>query len=258
MPSRCCRKRKDPAAAKAATKEAAAQAPNTIAKVVDLFIQRNLEAKGRAPRYIEETRRNFGNHVLPRWGKRDIKTITRRDVAELLDAVMDVGSKVKRDGKRLTIPGGPIAANRTLAAIRALFNFALRRGIIDSTPAALVERPGKELRRDRTLSTEEMRVVWGTSGALGYPFGPFFQLALITGQRRNELARMRWADLDLRSDLDASRRSNQGATCARRAARALGDRDPERVATESASCREGGEAQSIRIHHSRGRADQWI
>jgi integrase len=188
---------KDPAAAKAATKEAAAQAPDTIAKVVDLFIQRNLEAKGRAPRYIEETRRNFGNHVLPRWGKRDIKTITRRDVAELLDAVMDVGSKVKRDGKRLTIPGGPIAANRTLAAIRALFNFALRRGIIDSTPAALVERPGKELRRDRTLSTEEMRVVWGTSGALGYPFGPFFQLALITGQRRNELARMRWADLDL-------------------------------------------------------------
>ena len=122
---------KDPAAAKAATKEAAAQAPDTIAKVVDLFIQRNLEAKGRAPRYIEETRRNFGNHVLPRWGKRDIKTITRRDVAELLDAVMDVGSKVKRDGKRLTIPGGPIAANRTLAAIRALFNFALRRGIIE-------------------------------------------------------------------------------------------------------------------------------
>ena len=94
-------------------------------------------------------------------------------------------------------PGGPIAANRTLAAIRALFNFALRRGIINSTPVALVERPGQESRRDRTLSTEETRAIWVASGALGYPFGPFFRLALITGQRRNELACMRWAHLDL-------------------------------------------------------------
>jgi integrase len=187
---------KDPAAAKAATKEASAQAPDTIAKVVDLFIKRSLEAKGRAPRYIEETHRNFDNHVLPRWGEKDIKTIARRDVTDLLDAVLGEGSKIKRDGKRLIVPGGPIAANRTLAAIRALFNFALRRGIIDATPVALVERPGEETRRERTLAAEEMRAVWEASDSLGYPFRPFFQLALITGQRRNELARMSWADLN--------------------------------------------------------------
>ena len=89
---------KDPAAAKAATKEAAAQAPDTVAKLVDQFIKRSLEAKGRAPRYIQETRRNFGNHVVPRWGERDIRTITRRDVTDLLDAVMDGGSQV-REGR---------------------------------------------------------------------------------------------------------------------------------------------------------------
>jgi integrase len=191
---------KDPATVKAQTK-ASALAPDTIASVVDLFIKRHLEAKRRAPRYIEETRRNFGNHVLPRWGEKDIKAISRRDVTELLDAVMDEGSKVKKDGKRRIVPGGPIAANRTLAAIRALFNFALRRGIIEATPVALVERPGEETRRDRTLSAEEIRAIWGTSSALGYPFGAFFQLALITGQRRNELARMRWAEIDLEAGI---------------------------------------------------------
>jgi integrase len=188
----------DPANEKAKAKAAATKAPDTITNVVDLFIKRHLEAKRRAPRYIEETRRNFDNHVIPRWKDRDIKTIGRRDVTELLDAVMDQGSKAKgKGGKGRHVPGGPIAANRTLAAIRALFNFCLRRGIIDATPVALVERPGEETRRERTLSADEIRAVWGAASALGYPFGPFFQLALITAQRRDEVGRMRWADLDL-------------------------------------------------------------
>lgn len=189
---------KDPGAEKAQAKAEAARAPDTVANVVNLFILRHLEGKKRAPRYVEETRRNFVNHVLPRWADRDIRSITRRDVIELLDAVMDKGSQVRsEDGKRRHVPGGPISANRTLAAVRALFNWALRRGIIDSTPAALVERPGEETKRERALSADEIRVVWSQLADLGYPFGPFLQLALLTGQRRSELARMRWADLDL-------------------------------------------------------------
>src|SRR5262249_20352362 len=31
---------------------------------------------------------------------------------------------------------------------------------------------------------------------LGYPFGPFLQMALATGQRREEVASMRWRDID--------------------------------------------------------------
>src|SRR5687767_2790467 len=32
---------------------------------------------------------------------------------------------------------------------------------------------------------------------MGHPFGPIFKLLLLTGQRRGEVASMRWADLDL-------------------------------------------------------------
>ena len=191
----------DPGAAKAEAKAEAARTPDTIADVVEVFIRRDLEGKKRAPRYIAETRRIFDNHVLPRWADRAIATITRRDVIELLDAVMDSGTVRKGDDGKRKLPGGPIIANRVLAAVRAMFNWAPRRGIIEATPAALVERPGEETRRDRTLKTEEIRVLWPGFGALGYPFGPFFQMALVTGQRRDEVARMRWADIDIGEQL---------------------------------------------------------
>lgn len=193
---------KDPIAEKADLKRNAARKPDTVAAAVDLFIKRHLEAKKRAPRYITETRRNFDNHVLPRWGERDIKTISRRDVIELLDAVMDAGTQVRReDGKKHHIPGGPISANRTLAAVRALFNWALRRGIIDSTPAALVERPGAETRRERTLAADEIRAVWQGAEKMGGAAGAFFRTAMLLGQRRDETARMRWGDLDLEAGI---------------------------------------------------------
>jgi integrase len=173
------RKGRDPADEQ---KTAARLAPDTIENVIGEFMQRYMAGKKRAQRYIEETRRNFDRHVLPRWRDRDIRAITRRDVIELLDRIVDEGK--------------PVAANRTLAAVRKLFNWALQRGIIEATPVALVEMPGAERKRERILAPDEIRAVWSGAGGLGYPFGLFFQMALATGQRREEIARMRWADID--------------------------------------------------------------
>jgi integrase len=191
-------KGEDPRDAKQEAKAAAARKPHTLGSVVDEFVKRGLEGKQRAPRYVEEVRRNFDNHVLPRWGAdRAIKKIVRRDVIELLDAIKDDGSTVRRDGKKKHLAGGPIAANRTLAAIRALFNFAIRRGILETSPVALMERPGKETKRDRVLNTDEIRTFWSVAETMGPPFGHFFRLCLLLGQRRSEIAGMRWVDLDL-------------------------------------------------------------
>jgi len=82
---------------------------------------RYMKAKGRAESYIAETRRIFDKDVLPKWGARDIRSITRADVIDLLDTIVD-------DGR-------PIQANRTLAAVRKLLNWSLDRSI--STPARL-------------------------------------------------------------------------------------------------------------------------
>jgi integrase len=161
----------------------AATSPNTVANVAQEFVRRSLEGRDRAPSYVSATRRMFDQHVLPRWGARDVRSITRQDVVALLDSVVD-------DGK-------PVLANRVLAGVRAMFNWAVRRGVLDASPATLVERPTAEKPRERTLGAEEITALWPHFEALGYPFGTFFQLALISGQRRDEVARMRWTDIDI-------------------------------------------------------------
>jgi integrase len=187
----------DPAEVKATLRKSVARPPDTVAAVVESFIRLDLERRKRAPRYIADIRKIFSNHVLPRWTDRDVRAITRRDVIELLDAIMDTGSIVKgASGKRRKLPGGPVIANRTLAAVRAMFNWALRRGIVEATPAAMVEAPGEETARARVLEDSEIVAVWAASSTLGYPFGPFFQLALLLGQRREEIAHMQWGQID--------------------------------------------------------------
>lgn len=184
----------DPAAAKRA---ANSREPDTVESVIDEFMSRHMKGKLRSASYVVSTRRLFDNHVLPSWRGRDIKSIARRDVIELLDSIVDRLAAGKGGAKKgAKVLGGPIAANRVLAAVRKLFNWSLQRGLIESTPAALVERPGEETRRERSLLAEEIAELWPCFGDVPYPFGAFFKMLLVTGQRRSEVATMRWADLD--------------------------------------------------------------
>jgi integrase len=155
---------------------------DTVEYIVDQFMEKYLKQKKRSQSYTVATRRLFDNHVLPRWRARDIKSITRRDVIDLLDKLVEHKK--------------PVAANRTLAAVRKLFNWALQRGIVDATPVALVEMPGEETRRERVLSVAEIQRLWPQFHSLAYPFGSFFKMVLATGQRRDEVAKMRWKDID--------------------------------------------------------------
>lgn len=192
----------DPAIAKQAIKSRIRRLPNkdrppdTIENVIEEFMHRYMEAKKRAPRYVTETRRNFDNHVLPHWRGRLLCDISRRDVIELLDHIVDSGGGAemhdaeKPKAKRKS--GGPIAANRTLAAISKLFNWAIQRGILEASPVAMVEKPGAERKKTRVLSDEELRLIWCGAKALPYPFGPYFRLLLATAQRREETATIRW------------------------------------------------------------------
>ena len=61
---------------------------------------------------MDEDERLLNQDVIPAWGKRKAKSITRRDVILLLDEIVDRGA--------------PIQANRTLAVVRKMFNFAMR------------------------------------------------------------------------------------------------------------------------------------
>ena len=47
----------------------------------------------------------------------------------------------------------------------------------------------------------EIRAFWKGCDELGWPFGPLFRLLLLTAQRRDEVATMEWAEIDLEKRL---------------------------------------------------------
>ena len=94
----------------------------------------------------QEDKRILEKDVIPAWGRRKAKNITRRDVIRLIDGIVDRGS--------------PIVANRTLEIIRKMFNFAVEQDIIETSPCVGVRAPGKETQRDRILTESEIRNFW--------------------------------------------------------------------------------------------------
>jgi integrase len=47
------------------------------------------------------------------------------------------------------------------------------------------------------LTMSDVAHIWKAAELLGYPFGPYIRLLVLTAQRRTEVAGMRWVDLDL-------------------------------------------------------------
>ena len=154
--------------------------PDTIASVAGQFIERYAKPKNRS---WKETEALLQRHILPRWGDREAKSIGRRDVLELLDDLVDQGY--------------PVAANRVLATVRKMFGWAVERDILAASPVTRISPPGKETERERVLTDEELTRLWQAAAERGGVAGAFFQTLILTGQRRDEVAKMRWRDLDL-------------------------------------------------------------
>jgi integrase len=162
------------------TRQGSPPTTDTVAAISASFIARHARANTK-PSSAEQTERIFRRYVLPKWGERRVQDITRRDVIDLLDGIVDRGA--------------PIAANRALAVVRKFFNWALDRSIIETSPCIRVGQPAEDRSRDRVLSDEELRLVWLAAERVGWPFGPLIQILMLTGQRRNEVAGMSRTEL---------------------------------------------------------------
>lgn len=198
-------KQADRKAAKAANADEAGKQRDLFENVARQFIERYAKpraaAKGRPDAWRETGRIlglrpdpdnpeklvEVGGDVIRVWKGRRIQDITKRDVNELLDEIVDRGAG--------------IMANRTLAAIRKLFNWCVSRDIIAASPCTLIDPPAEEKSRDRILSDDELALVWKAADADDTPFGPLVKLLVLTGQRLTEVGEMRWDELDLEKKL---------------------------------------------------------
>src|SRR5262249_7527941 len=154
---------------------------DSVDLVVEEFLNRHVRRSNRA-RTQEETERLFRLHILPRWRGRMVRDINRRDVIDMVDRVVDGGS--------------PVAANRTLTVAKTFFNWCVARDILSASPAQGDKPPTAEKTRDRVLDDAELKLVWEATDQVGYPFGTMTRLLIATGQRRDEVAKMRWEEVD--------------------------------------------------------------
>ena len=132
----------------------------------------------RTLRRDEEVARLIKRDVLPKWGNRRAKDITKRDVIFLLDKIVERPA--------------PYVANRVKAAISKMYNWAIERDILDINPALNVKKPTKEIKRDRYLTTEEIQKLWGGLVDINPIISSIFKVLLLTGQRKSEVCKMRW------------------------------------------------------------------
>lgn len=169
----------DPASQKRVARRDAAEGRDLVENVVADFLDRHAKAK----RTYREIKRLLEREVLPKWRGRKIQSITRRDVIEILDGLVDRGIG------RMT--------NTVFSVIRKLFRWAIERDIVAASPVVGMRPPVKERSRERVLTDSEIKRLWQAADALGYPFGPMFRLLVVTGQRLGEVSGMAWQELDL-------------------------------------------------------------
>ena len=140
-----------------------------------------LHLSGKRASYAAEAQRAlrtaFAGHLTA-----SASSLSRAEVVGVLDALAGAGR-------------APIAS-RTMAYGRACYGWTVKRGRLAANLfAALPAIAGGAPSRDRVLTGAELGALWRAAGGLGFPFGPVVRLLLLTAQRREEVAGMRWPEL---------------------------------------------------------------
>jgi integrase len=146
----------------------------------------------RRPRYATEAVRAL-RHALAKHLERPAEDLDRAAVVHALDS-LSRRNKEKGKGKS-SIRHGTAIAGRTAAYGRACFTWAMKRGTVPSNPFAELPMPSSITKRERVLSDEEAAAIWRAAGEAPLPYRAIVRLLMLTGQRREEVAGMTWAEL---------------------------------------------------------------
>lgn len=144
------------------------------------YLERHARVKKKESSWLEDERL-IRKHLLPIWGRKEAGAITRREIAALLDAIVDGGA--------------PVMANRVRSLIHTIFNFAIGRGLVEKNPCHLLPKPTKEAPREYVLPDEEVAQLWHVLDFEHGSTARAFRLLLLTGQRSGEVLGMRYEQL---------------------------------------------------------------
>ncbi|MDQ0997030.1 integrase [Phyllobacterium ifriqiyense] len=147
-------------------------------------IEKFIKANGKDTRYWKDTERLL-RASLSSFLKRPIIEVTKADVRKMLD------------DKR----GRPAAQRNLFAALRPFFSFLVEHDLIVTSPVSSISAPDPLASRDRLLTDLELKALWEVSKGLSNPWGQFYRLLILTGQRIGEVSGMRWEEIDMEKAL---------------------------------------------------------
>ena len=151
-----------------------------VSDFVDEFIKLYAKEHNRGWKEIE---RALKSEIVPRWGKRKLTDIKRRDLVLVLDEIKERGA--------------PVMANRVMAYTRKMFSWAIERAVLEVHPFLMMKRPNKEESRERVLSEAEIKLFWNNLDdcKMSDPIKRALKLILVTGQRPGEVIGMHFSEI---------------------------------------------------------------
>jgi integrase len=144
-------------------------------------VERYLALNAKETYYWREVRRLLTSKDLAAMQKRPLEAIATHELIAIIDRVSQ---------------RSPATARVLFAALRPFFAWCVPRGLLATSPLAGVRSPPSVRARDRVLSQPEIRAFWYATDQLSFPFNTIFKMLLLTGQRRAEVAGLRWSEVD--------------------------------------------------------------
>lgn len=127
--------------------------------------------------------------------------IIRTNIKPNLKHISDIRTIDYRDIEKLLAKLTPGAQRNAFAVLSAFFRWKKIARVVGQNVIGLVDAPATPQSRERVLANDEIKRVWNAAEKCGYPFGPMVQLLLLTGQRRDEIANLKWSNLNDDQDL---------------------------------------------------------
>lgn len=169
------------------------------------FVQRGIrQGEAMKERTKAYTIARLKHHVVSLLGHKRVSEI---GAAEIERFVRDVAAgKTARDEKagprkRIIVRGGDGAARKVVRDLSAVFSFAARRGILQENPVDRASIRKTDNRRERFLTLDEVTRLGAAfdeleAGGANSKAVTIARLWALTGCRRDEIAGLRWSEVD--------------------------------------------------------------
>jgi integrase len=180
------RLRTDPPRSRTAVAAEREQLPtvNTVAAQFLVHFEAMVDSGERSPRTLDHYAWTLRDYILPAWGDWEPSRVGPDDVVALTQALRGAGH-------------GPSVLKAIEQTASRFFNFAIRRGYVESNPVSKLERGERaKVNSDdrRVLTGDEIERLFGAAQNVAEL--AVLALLLYAGLRQGEALGLRWSDID--------------------------------------------------------------